>query len=366
MRMLLWLLVALAWIGQGEADDKPAEKEATPVSASSAHAYVRRLAMATRKDKDGLGKDATDWGVRPSELSRWAFGADYDQLSKADQKRVDSFMWFVTLGMLRRMHDGRGAPLDLASHVIEGGHRVVRVPAGRRTAEIVVARNKSDGQIGIVDVGLGGERFGDKLKGLWTVVCWKAGEEVDRRPLLMEFVASIAKKTQEKARKVKTKDNIRLLVTLMLVKVTERGWKYFPYGGKCFVLGPVASGDLDKTQADHLAVLYSPTVPKSKYAPLEAYKDVTRDALKAGRDCSKLTSYAGRRNNEAAYRITAAEESAGTIIIADLSFEDVVIAGWSNGRVGELSREQLGLGPDDHITVGDESKSPMLKKLSLK
>ncbi len=366
MRKLLLLLVALAWFGTADADEGPAVKEAAPVSAESAHAYVRRLAKAARAKKEGLGPEPSDWGVRPSALSRWVFGTDYDNLSATQKRPVDTYSWLVTLGMLRTMYKGRLAPLDLSSEVIDDGLRLVFVPGGRWTLEVVLAHSEVDGQLDIVDIGVAGTRLGNRLKGAWSGIAARSDAKVDRSALLLDLVATLTKKTHEAARKAKSKDNIRSLVVLMLVRVTEKGWKYYPYGGKCFVLGAVASGDLDRSNANNLAILFSPNVAKSERAPVEAYKDVTRDALKAGHDCSKLTSYAGRRNNERAHIVSAREESQGTILIADLSFKDVVIAGFSNGRVAELTRDQLGLGPDDPITVGDESKSPMLKKLSLK
>ena len=51
-------------------------------------------------------------------------------------------------------------------------------------------------------------------------------------------------------------------------------------------------------------------------------------------------------------------------LLADLHFPDVAIVAFADGRVEVMDRKALGLGPNDPIVAGDESKSPILRTLS--
>jgi hypothetical protein len=59
----------------------------------------------------------------------------------------------------------------------------------------------------------------------------------------------------------------------------------------------------------------------------------------------------------------AADLEAGAPVIADLSFDDVAIVGFTSGQVRAMTRDDLGLGPDDPLVAGDASKSPLLREL---
>jgi len=54
----------------------------------------------------------------------------------------------------------------------------------------------------------------------------------------------------------------------------------------------------------------------------------------------------------------------GVPLIADLSFPDLAIVGWSNGNIRTMTRKQLGLGPHDPIVAGEASKSEILRQFS--
>ena len=64
------------------------------------------------------------------------------------------------------------------------------------------------------------------------------------------------------------------------------------------------------------------------------------------------------------YKITPEEAKEGAPLIADLSFPDVAIIGFTDGSVRVLTRKDLGLESGDPIIVGASSKSELLKKLS--
>ena len=166
--------------------------------------------------------------------------------------------------------------------------------------------------------------------------------------------------------KGRSMENLRTIAALIMTRARAKGWKAFPYSGKNFVLASVAHGDLDPRIEEELGVLFSPG--QDAYAPdkiaLSAYGYVTRGALRGGVDFHRLTSYAGRRNAEREYRLTASDLVTGTPIVADLSFPDVALVAFTNGEVRQMGRAALGLGPEDPIVVGDDSKSRYLQPLS--
>ncbi len=158
-------------------------------------------------------------------------------------------------------------------------------------------------------------------------------------------------------------DNIRTLLVFMIARRTGKvtgGWPR--YNGKNFVLSVVATNDLDRRRAENLELLFSPGGPTARPDP-KRFREITKLSLKEGnfQDC---TSYAGRRNMNRDWLITPDQEKRGTPLIADLHFDDVAIVGFSSGAVQVMTREQLGLGPDDPIVVGDKSKSEILQALS--
>ena len=77
-----------------------------------------------------------------------------------------------------------------------------------------------------------------------------------------------------------------------------------------------------------------------------------------------LGGYAGRRNDEAAWRLEDVEDPSREVILGCRHHEDGVVLGYADGRARFLDRKALGLGPDDPIEFGDASKSPLLRALS--
>ncbi len=166
----------------------------------------------------------------------------------------------------------------------------------------------------------------------------------------------------------KSKDNVHSLLMHYIAGGAglERPWP--AYSGKALVLWLVAANLLDRRDPKQLEALFSPSDGArslAKAGGVEAYAQVTLESLKtADPRRGVLTSYVGRRNAERAHVITRALESPGVPVIADLSFPDGAIIGYTSGEAKWLTREELGLGPNDPIVAGDASKSPILRHLS--
>jgi hypothetical protein len=168
-------------------------------------------------------------------------------------------------------------------------------------------------------------------------------------------------------RKKQSMDNMRRLIAKMLLPVTEEGLSGWPaYDGKGFVLSQVATGRIDRRHPDNLEILFSPADPERSVPRVRPHRwaEITTAALEARRSFDECTSYAGRRNRDETYRISAREMRAGTPVIADLHFPDCALVGFSSGATREMSREELGLGPDDPIVAGRASRSRILRLLS--
>ena len=171
---------------------------------------------------------------------------------------------------------------------------------------------------------------------------------------------------QRKARIVKSSDNISGLLKVFIgTRMVHLPWP--PYSGKRFVLSLATRGALDRRDPKQLVMLFSPgdsTRSLADAGGVAAYEAVTKDSLRDdGPDVSRLTSYVGRRNSEPDRKLTSEQLLAGAPVIADLSFKDIAIVGFTTGEVKVMSREQLGLGPDDPIVAGDASKSAILRVL---
>jgi hypothetical protein len=159
-------------------------------------------------------------------------------------------------------------------------------------------------------------------------------------------------------------NNLRFLADLMIARSIKRGWPLL--SGKRFVLSAVASGDVDVRDVGSLEVFWSPadrTFDRTRLSKLP-YSEVTKAKLDEGIDVGGLTSYAGRRNSEEAYRLTTERLAEGVPVLADLHFPDGAIVAFSDRRVEFMTRGQLGLGADDPIVAGDGSKSPILRQLA--
>jgi len=347
-----------------------AEDEARAVAKEEALAAVRLVLAQVREKAPKPGDDPAPWGMRPAAFSHAVFGGAYDQLADDRKPVVDAYARFALGAFLGEVAESlavsRAEPV-LTTTASEAA-QAVTCTIRKRTFLFVVARTSPDA-VSIVDAGVKEMLLGATVRTAWKAALDRKPEHVTSGELLVGFVHTLVAKMQDRAHKARAKDNIRTLVTLMLARRTQSvrgGWP--PFGGKSFVLSVVAYGDLDARKPGDTAILFSPNVPESARAPAEAYKEVTVGALKEGRDWSKLllTTYAGRRNDERDHLITPDQERIGAILVADLSFDDVVIAGYSNGVVKELTRADLGLGPDDPFTVGDEARSEELRNLSLR
>lgn len=92
---------------------------------------------------------------------------------------------------------------------------------------------------------------------------------------------------------------------------------------------------------------------------------MTKDALKGSTlDVGPLTSFAGRRNADPDALLNARAMAEGAPVIADLSFVDGAVVGYTTGNAKWLTREQLGIPAGVRITAGPESPSPILRLLA--
>jgi len=223
--------------------------------------------------------------------------------------------------------------------------------AGRATASMLVDfGSPSEGMLGATGQMMwkkSGKKPSDFLTGLLRKL---AGPVADREGM------------------VKSKDNIRTMLTLLISRRIGRvSGGYPPYSGKAFVLSLVVTRQLDLRKKANLEILFSPADKRHALAKVDfaRYQDVTKDSLKKGTSVvTDLTSYAGRRNAEPEHLVTSDQEKVGTPLIADLHFPDMAIVGFSDGSVRVMDRKELGLGPKDPIVAGDASKSELLRQLS--
>lgn len=155
--------------------------------------------------------------------------------------------------------------------------------------------------------------------------------------------------------------NVRALTMLIAMRADRRGtWP--PWNGKRFVLSVVAYGDVKLEKPEYVQVFFGDYRKPGALPEASAYSDITEESLTT-LPVAGLTSYAGRRNAEARYRLPAGE-APHVPILADLSLPDLAIVGFASGRVQVLERDELGLAPEDPIVVGDESRSGILRALS--
>lgn len=139
-------------------------------------------------------------------------------------------------------------------------------------------------------------------------------------------------------------NSIRQMSCLLSERSIGHGWP--ECGGKAFVLSLVEDGVVDPADRRNLEVFVCP---------------LHRDEMRRE---GIFTTYAGRRNDAEAYRLTPERLRKTVPILACLAHDGGVIVGYSDGAARVLDREQLGLGPDDPIVVGEDAKSPILLQLS--
>ena len=248
---------------------------------------------------------------------------------------------------------------SLSGSTIVGDARLIEVPLGRRKRKTVrlLWRQAPRGPL-LIDGGVAdGSLMSEVAAAAWQVRGGKPAELIAKLHAFLENRKQI----------VYSKDNLRSIVTLMIARRMGRSTGgYAPYSGKNFVLSLIATNLLDRRTPQNLEILFSPADRALSLAKvgLEPYKEITKKSLKAGMDFHALTSYAGRRNGERDWVITPDSEKVGTALVADLSFPDMALVGFTNGSVRAMDREALGLGPEDPIVVGDDSKSEILRALS--
>jgi len=163
---------------------------------------------------------------------------------------------------------------------------------------------------------------------------------------------------QRRTRITKSKDNIGAMLKCLL----SAG--LFPqpmpqFSGRRYVLWLVAADFLDRSDPAQLAILFSPGDRERSLAQaggIAAYKDLETYVLRdPAKDVSSLTSYFGRRQPRT-------RNTGLTALIADLSFGDVALVGFSDGSVKEMTKADLGLRPDDPLVAGEASSSPVLRE----
>ncbi len=155
-------------------------------------------------------------------------------------------------------------------------------------------------------------------------------------------------------------NNIRQIAVILAGQAPRRGWPKLT--GKAFVLSVVASGVVDADHPANVQIFFSPADEERGADRVDPgrWQELTMEALLAGEDFDDLTSYAGP-----AQVSTAAVTGKGPVpILADLSFEDVVIVAFTDGSVRPMTRKDLGLARGDPIVIGPESKSEVLRALS--
>ena len=75
-------------------------------------------------------------------------------------------------------------------------------------------------------------------------------------------------------------------------------------------------------------------------------------------------SLAGRRNAEAAYKLTQSVIEEGAIVLADLSLPGLVVPQFADGGRQVMTPEEVGVPPGDPVVAGEASTSPKLKALA--
>jgi len=367
--LLFVLLLAPMGVPGARAEDETPTPPADQAVRAATRNLLRTLAVVKGADR----VDALARYVDVERVAKGMFGDAAKQGTTEEHARLKALLTQLLVSVLfEKMPHPQEAhtvkSLELSSEKGE---------AGRLSVGYSIADGFRKENVGLVWI-VGGRvpRLVDvrhPSDGLMTASVRHAWERnrVSPRAFLKEMIDRHDSKKNVRAASgvVKSKDNIRTLITLMIGRRTQRvTGSYAHFSGKAFVLSLVAQGELDRRNPTNLEILFSPGDEHRslKTAGIETYANVTKASLTKGLDVGGLTSYAGHRNGEAAYLITPDQEKVGTPLIADLSFPDMAIIGFSNGSVRTLTRKELGLGPKDPIVAGEESKSELLRYLSSK
>jgi len=172
--------------------------------------------------------------------------------------------------------------------------------------------------------------------------------------VLVSMVVVVIPMMLERANRTKSADNVSSMLKFLLARASGNARsKWPPYNGKNFVLSAVANRDVNPENTNQLEVFFSPgdELYGLDKVDVKRYKDITLEALK-DQDHHEMTSYAGRRNQDREYLITANQISKGTVLISDdddgpLHHSGGLIVGWSDGSARFVEWSEMGVTPPD-------------------
>jgi len=153
----------------------------------------------------------------------------------------------------------------------------------------------------------------------------------------------------------------RDLAVLLSENSRVRGWP--PYGGQNFVLSLIADGVVDPHRPA-VQRMFLALQPGERPPHGMDWHEIDHTSLSERRHTG-LTVFAGRRNDEADYRLTQGGELDAEPILAytDVMHERVVI-GFADGHARAYRFDDLGIPADGEVRYGDLAQNPMLEKLS--
>ncbi len=353
MRLILAFLIVLLLAGKGHSGEDVAP------SGEAAYSATRNLLRALGTEDAADHRDALPRYVDSAEfLSRVVQGCPVKPSAAEQEELRGSLLEVLVVGPLARKRRPENIDsVSFRSRKLPGGLREVRYRIKSETIILVWA--SGDPTPMLVDCGYA-------MSGLLSVLVAARSKEKSQSPAaIVAQLLEAATKADDQAAITKSKDNIKTLLALILSRAPEVGYPRF--NGKNFVLSVVANDQLaHKSNPQNLSVLFSPGDKERSLANVNVahYEKVTAASLKEGTDFDSLTSYAGRRNRDRSHLIMPTDLVRGTPLIADLSFPEIALVGFSDGAVKTLTRSQLGLGPLDPIVAGDNSVSPILRVLS--
>jgi hypothetical protein len=151
------------------------------------------------------------------------------------------------------------------------------------------------------------------------------------------------------------------LAVLLSENSRVHGWP--PYGGRNFVLSLIADGVVDP-EAPAVQRMFLALHPAERPPHGVCWREIDHASLKERRH-SELTVFAGRRNDEAGYRLTQGGNPDTEPILAyvDLKHRRIVI-GFADGYARAFRLSELGIPVDGQVRYGDSAEHPMLRKLS--
>ena len=157
-------------------------------------------------------------------------------------------------------------------------------------------------------------------------------------------------------------NNVGNMSQILCERSRRHGWPR--YGGKRFVLSLVLDDVVDVEHLDNVRVFFC--VHRMEDCRAAQDPEVWLPFLAGVPDAAyaRLTSYAGRRNDEAEWRLTEDMDLAAEAILGCRTHRDGVVLGFADGKRRFVDREELGLRPDEPIVFGDDAKHPWLRALS--